>query len=50
MDKLHQVAKVLIEKEKISGDEFRDIMESNGIDYDAEEQPAEEGENAPPEA
>ena len=35
MDKLHEVARVLIEKEKISGEEFRDIMESSGVDYDA---------------
>ena len=27
MPKLHEVAKVLFEKEKISGDEFRAIME-----------------------
>ena len=36
MDKLHEVARVLIEKEKISGEEFRDIMESSGVDYDAD--------------
>ena len=36
MDKLHEVARVLIEKEKISGEEFRDIMESGGVDYDAD--------------
>ncbi|WP_294499915.1 ATP-dependent zinc metalloprotease FtsH [uncultured Gemmiger sp.] len=29
MDKLHAVAKVLIAKEKISGDEFREIMEQD---------------------
>ncbi len=30
MDKLHQVAGVLIEKEKISGEEFRNLMEETG--------------------
>ena len=28
-NKLHEVAKVLMEKEKITGDEFREIMEKN---------------------
>ena len=32
MPKLHEVAKVLFEKEKISGDEFRAIMEANSAE------------------
>ena len=41
MDKLHAVAKVLMEKEKISGDDFRALMEHRPTaDADDEEMPA----------
>ncbi len=41
MDKLHAVAKVLMEKEKISGDDFRALMEDRPTaDADDEEMPA----------
>ena len=36
MDKLHEVAKILLEKEKLSGEEFADIMKGKSLAADGE--------------